>query len=347
MLRIPGAGDQTAPLQTIGCAEDGDDSHGEKRTRSKRKKKEAEIPEWDASAGAWRSSRKGKNRAAKIVVMWIGVGALVTSLVVGIVKFTDKKSEPHIPEAMELQDEFEDLVGTSLIVPEEELDAEVTLPKVMKKSEASFLAAAEPLAKVFLEAETIEEILPIIHEPARIQLLLQSRYPDGKIPPSGMAKFNASGQVSYKDSFAAVTILTPDYERKQLAFIDGEDGLKIDWESWIGWSEMSWPELLDTKPKKPVLVRVMAKWVDYYNFGFSDEKAWRSYRLVSPDGETTLYGYVEQNSLLDQRLRPGEPTASVAVTLKIHFREDEQSQNQVIIDSLVSDGWVVVSDTTE
>ncbi len=351
MLRIPREGDETAPLmaplQKIGFSENEADSKGEKRTRSKRKKKEkeAETPDWDASSGSWRSKSKSKGRAVKILAVWITAMAVIVAIVAGVVKMTDKKPATEIPEIVGEQDQFDDLVGNPLIIPDDELEAEVPLPKVMKKSEAEFLAEAEPMAKAFLEAKTIEEILPLIHEAGRVGPLLRSRYPDGTVEPAGMSKFNATGQVSYKDSFAAVTVLTPDYEQKQLAFIDGADGLKIDWESWAGWSDLPWEEILETKPKKPVLVRVMAKWVDYYNFGFSDEGAWRSYRLVSPDGETTLYGYVERNSLLDQRLRPGETGATVAVTLKIHFREDEQSPNQVVVSELVSDGWVVVSES--
>lgn len=351
MLRIPKDGDETAPLmallQKIGFSEEDADPRGEKKTRSKRKKKEkeAEMPGWDASSGAWRSSSPNKGRTMKILAIWIGAMASIVLGVVALTKFSDGAPEAVVPEVFGQQDEFDDLVGNPLIIPEEELEAEVPLPKVMRRSEAEFLAAAEPLAKAFLEAEKTEDILSVVHEPERISALLRSRYPDGTIAPTGMSKFNATGQVSYKDSFAAVTVLTPDYAKKQLAFIDSEGGLKIDWESWIGWSDMPWDKLMETKPKKPILVRVMAKWVDYYNFGFSDESAWRSYRLVSPDGETTLYGYVERNSLLDQRLRPGEPTATVAVTLKIHFREDEQSPNQVVIDELVSDGWVVTRES--
>ena len=348
MLRIPREGDETAPLmaplQKIGFSEAETDTHSEKRTRSKRKKKdkEAETPDWDASSGSWRSSKKGKGRAVKILAVWIAAMAVIVAAVVGVVKFTDKKPATTIPVFIPEQDRFEDLVGNPLVIPDEELKADVPLPKVMKKSEAEFLSEAEPMAKAFLEAKTTEEILPLVHDSDRVLPLLRSRYPDGTVEPTGMSKFNANGQISYKDSFAAVTVLTPDYERKQLAFIDGVDGLKIDWESWVGWSDLPWEKLLETNPKKPVLVRAMVKWVDYYNFGFSDETAWRSYRLVSPDGETTLYGYVERNSLLDQRLRPGEPGATVAVTLKIHFREDEQSPNQAVIDELVSDGWVVI-----
>jgi hypothetical protein len=89
----------------------------------------------------------------------------------------------------------------------------------------------------------------------------------------------------------------------------------------------------------------MLKWVDYYNFDFKDEKAWRAYRLVSPDGEHLLFGYALRNSLLDQQLRPNEPGATVAVTLKIRFPKGDSSEKQVIIEEQVADGWVIPRDS--
>ncbi len=54
-----------------------------------------------------------------------------------------------------------------------------------------------------------------------------------------------------------------------------------------------------------------------------------------------LYGYVARNSLLDQRLRPPEQGATVAATVKLRYRENEQSPQQVVIEEHVADGWVL------
>lgn len=75
----------------------------------------------------------------------------------------------------------------------------------------------------------------------------------------------------------SITVSGAEFETKQMDFIDGADGLKVDWESWVGWSEMPWDDFLKIKATEPKLVRVMLKWVDYYNFDFSDEKKWRVY----------------------------------------------------------------------
>lgn len=347
MLRIPGEGDVTAPLmaplQKIGFAE-GDDAQGEKRTRSNRRKKakEAEMPNWEASAGKWRSERKGKaRRSFGVVATWLGMLGATAAVVVVFVRTSGADPVTAAPDDPAGQDQFDDLVREPLMLQDESQEEPVELPKVMKRSEAGFLKEAEPIARQFLGAEKIDQLLPVVRDSERVTPKIVAHYRDGKIPVIKMEKFNSSGKVSYKDSFAAVSVLTEDYENKQLAFVDGPDGLKVDWESWVGWSEMPWEVFMKEKPVEPKLFRVKLRWVDYYNFGFSDENEWRSYRLSSPDGEHMLYGYVARNSLLDQRLRPPEQGATVAATVKLRYRENEQSPQQVVIEEHVADGWVL------
>lgn len=347
MLRIPQEGDAISPLmaslQKINFSDGEIDPRGEKRTRSKRKKraKEAESPDWDVSAGKWKSIRSDKRSAVGRGVVGVVLVLVSAGLIFLAVKEDEKTEGSEDLAGLPGADEFQDLTDTRLLLSEEELEDEIELPKVMQRSEVEFIEEAEPLAEKFLNATSVDEILPLIRDSETVGRKVRDYYPDGSMEAIGMEKFNSAGRPSYKNSFAAVSILTPDYEEKQLAFIDTEEGLKIDWESWVGWSEVPWDELTERRPTRPVLVRAMLKWIDYYNFGFSDEEKWRSYRLTSPDGEQVLYGYVERNSLLDQRLRPNESGASVAATLKIHFPDDDGSRPQVIIDEQVADGWVV------
>ena len=53
--------------------------------------------------------------------------------------------------------------------------------------------------------------------------------------------------------------------------MDTPQGLKVDWESWAGWSEISWEKFLSMKPVSEHVFRVTLSAVDYYNFGFADE----------------------------------------------------------------------------
>ncbi|MDE0836179.1 MAG: hypothetical protein OSA84_07495 [Akkermansiaceae bacterium] len=350
MLRIPGEGEESAPLmaplQKVDFAEEEPDPRGEKRVRAirKKQKKEAEVIDWDASPGRWRETRKKGKRVIRPLLGWIiSIGAVI-GMVFLIVKARDADKAAAGDNIEEMQDQFDQLVNTPLILPDEELVDPVDLPKIMERSEADFIGLAQPLAEKFFAAKKIEDILPIVYDPKGVWKKIRAYYPGGVISPLEISKFNSTGRVSYKDNFAAVSIMTADFEQKQLAFIEDDEGLKVDWESWTGWSEMPWAEIIKKKPGEPVLVRATLKWVDYYNFAFSDESKWRSYRLTSPDGENMLYGYAARNSLLDQRIRPGEPKSNVAVIVKIHYPEDAQSDKQVVISEYVADGWVIAGE---
>ncbi len=342
MLRIPVGGDESAPLitplQQIGFSDDEThDPRGEKRTRATRKKKdkEAELPDWEASAGRWRLSRKKGKRALRSLALW----TLTIAAITGVIFFLYKDNGGRgFWERKALRKE---ITASPRMLHDEELEEPVDLPKIMRLSQTEFLSLAQPIAETFLAATSFDQILPLVRNGEEMRSKIFDHYPNGKIKATVFTKFNATGQVSYKDSFAAVTILTADFERRQLAFVDGKDGLKIDWESWVGWSEMPWDKLLESRPDQPIMIRTMLRAVDYYNFGFTDDSKWRSYLLTSPDGAHTLYGYIERNSLLDQRLRPGEQNTSLAVTLKIRFPEDGEGRNQALIDEYVADGWVI------
>ncbi len=208
-------------------------------------------------------------------------------------------------------------------------------------SDAAFLAAAKPLAESFLNATNAGELLPLVRDPATAEPRIRKFYPGGAIKPSGMAAFDTRAEVVREGSFLTVHVRTREFEEKPLTFIPTADGLRIDWESWVGWSEMPWQEFLASRPAKAALFRVSLGPVEYYNFAFSDDRKWRSYRLESPDGEHAVYGYAGLDTALDARLRPPPDVKKVRLTLSLRFPENASSPNQVIIDGLVTEGWVL------
>ena len=131
------------------------------------------------------------------------------------------------------------------------------------------------------------------------------------------------------------------YKLREIHLIKRDGRLKVDWDSWAGWSEMSWKEFRAKKPVEPVLFRVQLSGVEYFNFGFSDDREWSSYRLDSRDGMEFLYGYVPRTGDLDQRLRPADPGEKTKWVLKLKFPPDASRDNQVLIDSVVAEGWLV------
>ena len=217
------------------------------------------------------------------------------------------------------------------------------LPPIMKRSVPSLLAETEPLARKFLEAKTVDDLLPLVHNPQRAKPRLQRQYPQGRIKPPGLAQFNTSGNLAFGESSSVVMVdvRTRNFESRRLTFVETPGGLKVDWESWAGWSEMTWPELLAALPTQATTFRVIVKRVDYYNFGFSDDSQWQSYRLESLDGEHMIFGYVQRGSAAARKIQMGSEVDHVPMILKIRFpAKVAASNNQVVIDEVVATDWL-------
>jgi len=138
-----------------------------------------------------------------------------------------------------------------------------------------------------------------------------------------------------------VDVRTRNFEKRQITFVETPEGLKIDWESWVGWSEMSWPALLAALPTQATVFRLIVKRVDYYNFGFSDDNQWQSYRLESLDGEHMIFGYVQRGSAAAAKIQMGSEVDFLPMILKIRFpAKVAASNNQVVIDEVVATNWL-------
>ena len=207
-------------------------------------------------------------------------------------------------------------------------------------SDAELVKDAEPLARKFLNATTVEEILTTVRNPEVAEARMRKFYPAGKIDAPGLSQFNSGAGLVTRGKLHSFPIQTRDHEEKSLAFVETPQGLKIDWESWVGWSDMRWEDFLSTKPVADHIFRVVLTPVDYYNFEFSDDVKWECYRLESPDKEHAVYGYVDRNSALALEIRPNSGELSVLMMLALKFPPDSKSGNQVEIERLVCEGWV-------
>lgn len=211
----------------------------------------------------------------------------------------------------------------------------------LARSDTEFLTKAEPLAKQFMEATSIQDLLPLVRNPDLAEDRIKKFYPGGKIDAPGISAFNTTSRVLRIGTIIAVMVRNRDFVTKPLYFFETPSGIKIDWESWVGWSEVSWDDFKAAKPQNPKLFRVSLSVVQYYNFSFTDEQRWQSYRIKSPDSKHSIYGYVERNSPLNARLQSSGGMRQIALTLALRFPVDASSPNQVIIDNIMAEGWVL------
>lgn len=134
MLRIPKEGEETAPLmaplQKVGFAEDDHEPRGEKRTRSKRKRKKMkpEVPDWDPASGKWKMNSTGRKRTLQNIATWIGALAALVASVYLFKKAGESERSGPPKAAQEAQVEIESPVSVPLVPPEGDASGKVDPP---------------------------------------------------------------------------------------------------------------------------------------------------------------------------------------------------------------------------
>jgi len=217
-------------------------------------------------------------------------------------------------------------------------------PEAVAPPAATDAVQMEAAAKGFLDAPTVEQALKWIYRADELRPKVEAWYAAQPYKAPGFKGMIedmdtvvlASGEVTVM----GMAIRTGDFEMRQLPVVKTSEGYRVDWESWVAWSEMSWEDFKKQRPTEPKLFRVISSPAIYYNFEFRDESKWVSFSLGSLDGEDTLYGYTPVGSDLAARLRPLDGVGHRKVTLKLRFPENSPTDNQVLIEEIVGEDWL-------
>jgi DNA-directed RNA polymerase subunit RPC12/RpoP len=205
------------------------------------------------------------------------------------------------------------------------------------------ISAIESVIRKFLQARTPDEMLLHVRQTPHIKDRVLAYYQKHSFQMPGFSKIDdESVDLSTDGKMFTASVVTNVFSKTGIAVLEEDHGYLVDWESWVGWSEMSFEELMKEKPTTPVELRVSVESENYYNFDFppEDERLWQSYRLVAPDGVLFLHGYVKKASDLDNDLRLSPDQTVKNVILRIKYPEKSTNQKQVLIDSIVADGWL-------
>ena len=306
---------------------------GQRRVRRKVIKavEEEEEFDWEAEENSERPVQKQSTDS--LVPLLVG-GVAVLILFAGVMAFMVLKQDRV--ERERIGQEYgkviknpvgEESSGPNVEEPEE--DMRVELPLIEKR------------VREFLGAETIEEVLALTRGGLELEGMIRNYHSRHPLEPVNPREIAPSGNVMTSEGLWAVNVRLSDFSLKPMALERVQDHYLVDWASWVGYSEIPWEEVRETRPTEPVLFRVICSPVQYYNFGFSDDRKWRSYRLQSPDRMHTLYGYVERNSIEEGRLpKGGGPKDGDAFLLRLRFMK-HSGPDQVLIDQVVSPGWVL------
>lgn len=170
--------------------------------------------------------------------------------------------------------------------------------------------AAAELVKEFLLADTVEKKLPLVRFPQKVKPLMELWYkgrPDRSQQATRDERAESRTKFLHIDGakfIVVIMLLEPQQDYKIFAVESTpEDGLKVDWETAVGWQAMTVEEFMKGKPTTPQPFRVQAEPGDYYNGHYSDESVWCAVTLSYPGNpDFMLYGYVDRTTPTGERL---------------------------------------------
>lgn len=142
------------------------------------------------------------------------------------------------------------------------------------------------------------------------------------------------------------------------SFLRDEKGIvRVDWESYVGYSATPMKDFREKRPDQGVNMRVLASADIYYNYEFSDSKKFLSVRLRNADGTESVNGFCEMGgrvaSAITAQLAAAETRAAakkaedpatkrvwVPVIVKVRFPTKAQSDHCVELVDLLHDRWL-------
>lgn len=237
-----------------------------------------------------------------------------------------------------------------------ERDEELAKPAWLTSSEGvtadeKFEAAAARCLRNFWSAKDWRLKLKYVRDPSRVSPLINDYYvKQGRKDPEEVSlrfkSLRTIGPVRLMHFGFSGKFPENKIHSMEAAVVCEPDGrFLLDWESYVGASEMQWSDFGRQRRTRSTLFRCYLKNIELYSPEFADHHHWASFRLSSPDGNNTFHGYCIRDSKIFVRLTAllqGRDGSPVALTLNLSFPEEAQSDNCVKIDSVVAESWLVL-----
>ncbi len=196
----------------------------------------------------------------------------------------------------------------------------------------------------FLNSEDLETKIDLSRSSNRVSQLMRSHYKNNNDGPIAYRRISLAGEegTGIIDGFYIIKVSFPDFSILPVVLALEENKIVVDWESFVGYSELTLKEFISNKPEEPKLFRLHANSDDYFNFQFSEEE-YRCLYLRNPEDTESVYGYIKRGSVADGQLsRIAESGQSIRfLTLKLRYPKKIGGNNQTIIDEIVTSGWLI------
>ncbi|NWK56380.1 hypothetical protein HW115_12220 [Verrucomicrobiaceae bacterium N1E253] len=314
-------------------------SSAHRKVRRKKATSERE-PSWDQARSS--SSSAGASSLLWVVggsVLGLGVVAIGAWLVMANLSVRKEKSGGGITQVDQGNMETPDNEINVTMTPDE-LKAQREIEESVNTG-MDVMEAAEKVVRDFLTAESSAELEKLVRTPGVTVPRMRAWYAQHAWQSPGVKDVGYGGGVTVKGVMASMSVRLGDYSIRHIAVERTPDGYLVDWESWVAWTEVRWPDVFKQKPVSPIELRVTCYPDSYYNRMFRDDQKWLVVRMEYPDADRALYGYIDrQTSTLTSLLGDLKSGRALPATLKVKFPEGSVADNQVEIVDYIQNGWV-------
>jgi hypothetical protein len=209
-------------------------------------------------------------------------------------------------------------------------------------------AEARLLVAAYAKAQSPEEVVPLIRNAARLSPRLKLDWLPWHAPPNWEPAREAVWTVTAEGgiSHAMLSGWKPDFSRFGVYFVRDEGALKIDWEATEGLSDTSL-ESLERGLGTGGVIRAHVMPENFYSLTFP-EAEFRSFKILAPDRERVIWGYVQLGSPAEAALLKVFEAAKTleaaspeqAMTLRLTPAPEGSQKNQWIIGEMLHIDWV-------
>jgi len=203
-------------------------------------------------------------------------------------------------------------------------------------------------AVVYANAKSLEEVLPLVRDRARVEPLMRQRWKPFPVTSKWAIPDEAQWSIQRIDDreFGHLTGMLPDFNPFQMFFVRDGDKMVVDWEASFAYSETTFADLSKNQGAGGVIRGILAP-ADLYTISLPEE-AYQCYRVTSPDREIGIWCYVKRNTpeaekiagLFQQSAIPREIFGEYPVTLKLEKAPADSLPNQWVISEMLHIDWI-------
>ncbi|MEI6675648.1 MAG: hypothetical protein WCO57_10760 [Verrucomicrobiota bacterium] len=207
---------------------------------------------------------------------------------------------------------------------------------------------ARNLAAAYAKTKTPEEVLPLIRHAERLAARLKLDWQPWNAPPNWQPAIEHTWEVSVKGGICHGVLRgqKPDFSRYAMYFVCVGQTLQIDWEATQGLGDAKFATL-ERGVGSGGVIRAYVMPENFYSLIFP-ESVFRSYKILAPDREQVIWGYVKLGTPAEAAMQKvfeteklaGKANVELSLTLRLTPCPKGAKKNQWIIGEMLHIDWV-------